>query len=123
MSLVLEKAIQLNLGTNTTIIVIASAIAVGVIEEGTKFGITFLSTNRNPNLNEPVDGMIYASAVGLGFAAIETTMLVLRLYHDVFRYVVGRGYSTIVARTGKPKRLPAPAWSGMQRLSTTAPTS
>ncbi len=61
-------------------VIVASAAAVGLIEEGSKFAVMVLGTRRTTHLNEPVDGMIYASAVALGFAAIETLTYIVRAY-------------------------------------------
>jgi RsiW-degrading membrane proteinase PrsW (M82 family) len=67
-------------------VVIASALVVGLIEEGSKFAVLVLGTRRNANLNEPVDGMVYATAVALGFAGVESLIYILRSYD------VGLGY-------------------------------
>jgi RsiW-degrading membrane proteinase PrsW (M82 family) len=66
--------------SGAVVVVVASGLVVGLIEEGSKFSVLVLGTRRNPNLNEPVDGMIYASAVALGFAAIESLTYILRSY-------------------------------------------
>lgn len=42
-----------------------------IIEETAKYGIVHLTLNKNPVLDEPVDGMIYVIVAALGFAAIE----------------------------------------------------
>ena len=73
--------------TGAAVVVIASALVVGLIEEGSKFAVLVLGTHRrNANLNEPVDGMVYATAVALGFAGIESLTYILRSYD------VGLGY-------------------------------
>jgi RsiW-degrading membrane proteinase PrsW (M82 family) len=97
-AIAVERALRPNIGSNVAGIVIVSALGVGLIEEGAKFGVTFVLTRRNRNFNEPVDGMIYASAVALGFAAIETTVYILRIYHGALRFVVLHGYSTLIAQ-------------------------
>ncbi len=61
-------------------VIVCSAVGVGLIEEGSKFAVMVLGTRRSPHLNEPVDGMIYASTVALGFAAIETLTYIVRAY-------------------------------------------
>jgi RsiW-degrading membrane proteinase PrsW (M82 family) len=76
---VLESATRPRLN-GAVAVVVAGAVLVGLIEEGAKFSVVVLGTRRNPNLNEPVDGMIYASAVALGFAAVETLSYILRTY-------------------------------------------
>jgi RsiW-degrading membrane proteinase PrsW (M82 family) len=79
MAFVLESAASPRL-SGAVVVVIASGLAVGLIEEGSKFSVLVLGTRRNANLNEPVDGMIYASAVALGFASIESLTYILRSY-------------------------------------------
>lgn len=53
-------------------------ILAGVTEEPIKLWVTAWRTRRNPNLNEPVDGLIYGTAVGLGFAAAETVLYLIQ---------------------------------------------
>ncbi len=47
---------------------------VALIEEGFKFLALFLLTHKNKNFNSLFDGMIYAVAVSLGFAALENIL-------------------------------------------------
>ncbi|MDO8676204.1 MAG: PrsW family intramembrane metalloprotease [Candidatus Azambacteria bacterium] len=42
-----------------------------IVEEASKYGAVHLALNKNPILDEPVDGMIYVITAALGFAAIE----------------------------------------------------
>ncbi|HEX6488024.1 MAG TPA: PrsW family intramembrane metalloprotease [Candidatus Dormibacteraeota bacterium] len=83
--LIVAAAAERALGVRPTAAVVAvalfGALMVGLIEEGAKFGGMWLLVRRNPNLNEPVDGMIYASSIALGFAALETTLYILSTYH------------------------------------------
>jgi RsiW-degrading membrane proteinase PrsW (M82 family) len=79
LAFVLESLVQPRL-SGAVVVVLASGLAVGLIEEGSKFSVLVLGTRRNANLNEPVDAMIYASAVALGFAAIESLTYILRSY-------------------------------------------
>jgi len=46
-------------------------IIAPLVEEIAKYGVTHLALNKNPVLDEPVDGMIYVITAALGFAAIE----------------------------------------------------
>jgi len=46
------------------------------IEETAKYGVIHLALNKNPVLDEPVDGMIYVIATALGFAAIENVFAI-----------------------------------------------
>jgi RsiW-degrading membrane proteinase PrsW (M82 family) len=47
---------------------------VGPIEEGAKFLVARALIFRWKQFDEPIDGLIYASAVGVGFAAVETLL-------------------------------------------------
>ncbi|HSA37692.1 MAG TPA: PrsW family glutamic-type intramembrane protease [Methanoregula sp.] len=57
--------------------VFSSAFVAPVIEETLKFLVVFLAIYRHPEFDEPVDGMVYATAAGLGFATIENILYVL----------------------------------------------
>jgi RsiW-degrading membrane proteinase PrsW (M82 family) len=48
-----------------------------LVEEIAKYGVVHLALNKNPVLDEPVDGMIYLATVALGFAAIENVFSIL----------------------------------------------
>ena len=82
---VLESAAHVQL-TGAVAVIVVSAIAVGLIEEGAKYSVVWLGTRRQGSLSEPVDGMIYASTVALGFAAIETLTYILRTYNVAIAY-------------------------------------
>ena len=62
--------------------VIVVSIIAPISEETGKVGSTWLRGRRDPHLNEIVDGMIYGSAVGLGFAASENVVYVVRAFYD-----------------------------------------
>lgn len=47
------------------------ALVVGFSEEVSKFGATRWLAGRRPEFDEPVDGIVYACAAALGFAAVE----------------------------------------------------
>lgn len=57
--------------------IISSAIAAPVIEEGIKFLIVYLAIFRRPEFNEPMDGIVYATAASLGFAMVENIFYVV----------------------------------------------
>jgi RsiW-degrading membrane proteinase PrsW (M82 family) len=57
--------------------VITSAVVAPVVEETCKFLVVFLVVWRHAEFNEPVDGIIYATAAGLGFATVENILYVL----------------------------------------------
>lgn len=58
-------------GSSVLIFIIAP-----LVEEVAKYGVVHLALNRNPVLDEPVDGMIYVIAAALGFAAIENVFAI-----------------------------------------------
>ena len=60
------------------------------LEEGVKFLFLYFLVWRNPNFNEPFDGMVYAVFISLGFALLENIIYVL---HDDLG-----GYRTALAR-------------------------
>lgn len=47
-----------------------------LVEETAKYGVIHLALNKNPVLDEPVDGMIYVIVAALGFAAIENVFAI-----------------------------------------------
>ncbi len=55
-----------------------SAIFIGINEETWKFLATLRLVRRLPEFDEPLDGMIYAMTVALGFAAIENLEYTVR---------------------------------------------
>ena len=57
--------------------VVSSAFVAPVVEEAAKFLVVFLAIYRNPEFDEPMDGIVYAAAAGLGFATIENILYVL----------------------------------------------
>ncbi len=56
----------------------SAVIAAPIIEESAKFLIVFIFLYRNKNFSEPMDGIVYASAVALGFASIENGIYLFR---------------------------------------------
>ena len=51
-----------------------SMLAIGPVEELAKLLPFLLLVLRFPEMDEPIDGIIYASFVALGYAAVENTM-------------------------------------------------
>ena len=85
LAFLLESATRPRL-TGAVVVILGSGLLVGLIEEGSKFVVTYVGTRRTAHFTEPVDGMIYASAVALGFAAIETFTYILRTYDIALAY-------------------------------------
>jgi len=57
---------------------LASAVCIGINEETWKFLATLRLIKKLPEFDEPIDGMIYAMSVALGFAAIENLEYMVR---------------------------------------------
>ena len=57
--------------------VVSSALVAPVVEEGLKFLVVYLAVYRNPEFDEPMDGIVYAMAAGLGFATLENILYVM----------------------------------------------
>ena len=47
---------------------------VGPIEEGTKFAVAWAVLFRTRWFDEPIDGLVYAAAVAIGFASLENAL-------------------------------------------------
>jgi protease PrsW len=97
-AIVLETICDVDL-TGRVVTIVLSAIGVGLIEEGVIFGVVVLVIGRSRQLNEPVDGMIYSSAVALGFAAIETLMYILRAFNVAIAYHLTPTHAASIALT------------------------
>ena len=54
-----------------------SALAVPVTEELAKFSMVILFVYRDTEFDEPMDGIVYATATALGFATLENLLYVL----------------------------------------------
>ncbi len=55
-----------------------TAVAVPVIEESLKFLMVLVFVYRNREFDEPLDGIIYATATALGFATLENLVYLLQ---------------------------------------------
>jgi RsiW-degrading membrane proteinase PrsW (M82 family) len=58
---------------------LGSAVFVGINEETWKFLATIRLVKKLPEFDQPIDGMIYAMTVALGFAALENVEYIVRL--------------------------------------------
>ncbi len=81
---------RLNTDSNFYYAFYMSFIAISPVEEGFKFLVLYMLLRFNSNLNEPVDGIVYAVFISLGFALIENIFY-------VFNPQLG-GYTTALAR-------------------------
>jgi len=57
--------------------IFTSSVIAPIVEECIKFSIVFFFMYRHAEFDEPMDGIIYAAAAGLGFATIENIFYVL----------------------------------------------
>lgn len=56
--------------------IFTSAVIAPIVEECVKFSVVFFVMYRHPEFDEPMDGIVYAAAAGLGFATIENIFYV-----------------------------------------------
>ena len=56
--------------------VFTSFAIASLVEEGFKFVVLYFLVWRSRNLNEPVDGIVYAVFISLGFAGVENVLYV-----------------------------------------------
>lgn len=61
---------------NSLIRLVVMIVSVGLIEEASKLAAVY-PAYRSPEWNEPLDGIIYGSTAGLGFAAAENLLYAL----------------------------------------------
>lgn len=116
-------AIQLGLpgipGGTTGSIARFCLLTVGPVEEGAKFLVAWLLLFRHAEFDEEIDGLVYATAVALGFASVENVLYLpllpwgerlarsfaTPLSHAVFSALWGMGYAhakfSMTSRGGK----------------------
>jgi protease PrsW len=58
-------------------------LVIGPVEELLKFAAVRLWIYRDPEFDEPLDGIIYASAASLGFASLENIFYVVDFSHGL----------------------------------------
>lgn len=131
-ALVLNDGVQRALGIQADVVLEASSIDIGLLllfclligfnEEVCKAVATVYTTRRFGDLDEPVDAMIYAMTVGLGFAGIENVLYASRFGNDVLlvrflwpvpahmAYSALWGYGLALARFKYPD---VPRWKAM----------
>ncbi len=67
--------------------IIGIAVIAPVVEEALKFLVVYFAVYRHPEFDEPMDGIVYATAASLGFATIEN-----------IGYVLSFGFTTGIGR-------------------------
>jgi RsiW-degrading membrane proteinase PrsW (M82 family) len=69
--------IALSESENILPVILFYLLVVALTEELGKLAITYFLAYRHPAFNEPVDGIIYAAASGLGFATFENVFFII----------------------------------------------
>ena len=59
-----------------------AVVVAPVVEEVGKFLVVFLFVFRRPVFDEPIDGIVYAVAAALGFAALENFVYLFAAYSE-----------------------------------------
>jgi len=74
-----------------------SFIVAGFVEEAFKFVLLLALTWRNRNLNEPLDGIVYAVFISLGFAGMENVLYVFNPEIGGFETGLLRAFTSVPA--------------------------
>jgi RsiW-degrading membrane proteinase PrsW (M82 family) len=69
---------------------VAVAIAP-VVEESAKFLVVRKTVYETPEFDEPIDGIVYAAAAGLGFATLENIIYVFSAWETSFVFALQTG--------------------------------
>ncbi len=83
--------------TATGMLVLAVIVAP-VVEEIFKYLFVYYGAYRDAEFNEPMDGIIYACAVALGFASVENLAYLLQAYLDPDKF---SGFISISSSYGR----------------------
>jgi RsiW-degrading membrane proteinase PrsW (M82 family) len=78
----------------TSLILTEFAVAImvaPVVEECAKFLVVRRTVYETPEFDEPIDGIVYAAAVGLGFATLENIIYVFSALETSFVFAVQTG--------------------------------
>ncbi len=104
-------------------------LTVGPVEEGAKFLTAWLLFFRHRECDEEIDGLVYATAVALGFASFENVLYLPHvewparlaraistpLAHSVFAAIWGLGWAR--GKFESKSRLARIAWPGLTLLA------
>jgi protease PrsW len=69
--------------------ILFAAVAAPLIEESVKFCMVFFFVYHSCEFDEPVDGIVYATATALGFATLENILYVLDLQSLSSLFITG----------------------------------
>jgi RsiW-degrading membrane proteinase PrsW (M82 family) len=70
---------------------VVAVMVAPIVEEGGKFLVVRRTVYQTPEFDEPVDGIVYAAAVGLGFATLENVIYVVSALDTSFAFAVQTG--------------------------------
>jgi RsiW-degrading membrane proteinase PrsW (M82 family) len=70
---------------------LVAVMVAPIVEEGAKFLVVRKTVYQTPEFDEPVDGIVYAAAVGLGFATLENVIYVFSALETSFAFAVQTG--------------------------------
>jgi protease PrsW len=85
-----------NSGINLPTTILYSFFGVGLTEELSKFLFLRWYIYKNKNFSEPMDGVVYAVMVSMGFAAIENVLYVIMSSDPIFT-AISRSLSAVPA--------------------------
>lgn len=102
--------------SSLTAMFLTVVLGIGLVEEGLKLLVIYRVVYGNPEFDEAMDGIIYGTTVGLGFATLETFLYIFRfgmgvaparaflttLAHASFSGLAG--YYLALAKLGAPER-------------------
>ena len=71
--------------------ILIAVVVAPIVEEYAKYFVVRNTVYRTREFNEPVDGIIYAAAVGLGFATLENVIYVFSSLETSFLFAVQTG--------------------------------
>lgn len=70
---------------------LVAVMVAPIVEEGAKFLVVRKTVYQTTEFDEPVDGIVYAAAVGLGFATLENVIYVFSALETSFAFAVQTG--------------------------------
>ncbi len=76
---------------------VVATVVAPIVEELCKFAVVWFFVFRNPEFDEPMDGIVYAVAAALGFASAENALYVVGAYSDPSRFSPHTGPLTAAA--------------------------
>jgi RsiW-degrading membrane proteinase PrsW (M82 family) len=92
-----EWTINLKASENILVTIIYAFIGVGLTEEFCKFIFLRWYIYKNKNFTEPMDGVVYAVMVSMGFAALENLFYVFIFSDDPIGTAIARSLTAVPA--------------------------